>query len=627
MKTNFTITIFALILAIQSFNAQLGRVWATIENPSILSLSSEGQISTTNLAFNQAIQNLGIFSITKALPTSRKVTLQNVYEISCFCDENDLYATLVNSVSELKNVSLAPNYESLSMPNDYNATFTSDYALDLIHAQQAWDITTGSSNVTIAISDQNFYDNHEELLGKITFYDSTNTSNRTHGTAVAILAAGNTNNSIGKSSIGYNSSLALYRMNYNDILVASYSGAKIINLSWTSGCSFNQYAQDVINEAYENGSFIIAAAGNGTTCGGPQYLVYPAAYDNVFAVTSVGPDNNHERTIGNSQTTHQHNERVDLSAPGYDVSISTMNGFYSTGNGTSYAAPQVAGTVALMLANNPCLTNSEIESILKTSAEKIDYLNPSYTGRIGAGRLDAAQAVAMTKNTFARITNVTCFGAQNGEISLFIDSENVTQITWSNGIHTENLDNLNAGIYEVQIKLNNGCILSESFTVTQPDSIDVEVNIINSTENNGSIDLAVTGGKPEYSYIWNNGGTEDNIENLTPGAYQVTITDQNGCSKMYQYEVLNTQNTTSVNETLKNKINVFPNPSNGNATIRWEKEEFKSIQLINQNGQIVFEQNVFFTNQIHVEQLNTGIYLINFIDDTNHFHTEKLIVL
>ena len=626
MKTNFTTTIFALILSIQSFNAQVGRVWATIGNHTILTSTIEGQITSSDLAFNQAIQNLGIFSVKKALPASRKVKLQNVYEISCNCDVNDLYASLVNQVSVVSGVEFAPNYETLSLPNDYNAMFTNDYALDLIKAKDAWDITIGSADISIAISDLNFDTHHEEMNGKVTYYDSTNTSNQTHGTAVAILAAGNTNNLVGKSSIGYNSSLALYHMDYNDVLVASYAGARIINLSWTSGCLLNQYGQDAINEAYENGSFIIAAAGNGSTCGGSENLVYPAAYDNVFAVTSIGPSDNHERTIGNSGTTHQHNLKVDLSAPGYDVAISSMNGFYSTGNGTSYAAPQVAGTVALMLANNPCLTNSEIEDILKSSAAKIDYLNPSYSGKIGAGRLDAAAAVAMTKTINATISNVTCFDEQNGSINLTINSENVNQIYWVNGNTTEDISNLSAGSYRVQVTFNNGCNLWESFTVSQPDSIYVNAQITNALENNGSIYLQVAGGTPDYSFSWSTNETNSQIENLNPGTYQVTVTDQNGCSKIYEYEVLQLQNTATFNENSENKIAIYPNPSNGNATITWEANAFNKIQIVNQNGQLVIEQTIEFMSQFYAEQLTTGIYYVNLIDEKNTLQSRKMIV-
>jgi hypothetical protein len=626
MKTQFTITIFALILTIQSFNAQVGRVWATIENQAILKSITQGQIVSSDLAFNQAINNLEIFSVKKALPSSRNSKLQNVYEISCNCNENDLYAALVNEVSVLSRVTIAPNYETLSTPNDYNATFTYDYALDLINAKQAWDITTSNSNITIAISDQNFSANHEEINGKVVFYDTTNTSNQSHGTAVAILAAGNTNNNIGKSAIGYNSSLALYRMNYDEILAASYEGIKIINLSWTSGCAFNQYAQDVINEAYQNGTFIIAAAGNGTTCGGPENLVYPAAYDNVFAVTSVGPSDNHERTIGNSSTTHQHNEKVDLCAPGYDVAISTLSGFYSTGNGTSYAAPQVAGTVALMLANNPCLSNIEIEEILKMSSEKIDYLNPSYTGRIGAGRLDAAAAVTMSKAISSAISNVTCYGDQNGSISLTINSQNVNQIKWTNGITTEDLNNLFADTYKVQVTYNNGCNLWESFTITQPDSFQVYAQISNATANDGMIHLQVTGGLPSYNYNWSNNETDGVIENLAAGNYMVTITDEGGCLKNYEFEILQLETTASLFENTENNMTVYPNPSNGSSTISWETSDFQQIQIVNQNGQFVLNENIQYLNHFQIDQFASGVYFINLIDMKEQKLTRKLIV-
>jgi subtilisin family serine protease len=210
---------------------------------------------------------------------------------------------------------------------------------------------------------------------------------------VANIIAGNTNNAIGNSSIGYNTTLSLYRMNYNDMLVATYSGAKVINLSWTSGCSFNTYAQQAIDEVYNNGTFIVASAGNGTTCGGANNLVYPASYNNVFSVTSIGSQDNIERVIGNPNTTHQTNASVDICAPGYDVPISSAPGWYLTNSGTSFAAPFVTGTVALMLSIKPDLTNQEIDSILRLSATNIDLLNPNYVGKIGSGRLNSGLAI------------------------------------------------------------------------------------------------------------------------------------------------------------------------------------------------------------------------------------------
>jgi len=184
-------------------------------------------------------------------------------------------------------------------------------------------------------------------------------------------------------------------MNYNEVLAASYAGARVINVSWASSCSFNPYVQNALTEVYNNGTFIVAAAGNGGTCDGADNLAYPAAYEHVFAVTSVGMLDNIEKTIGDPSTRHQTNSSVDICAPGFDVPLTPSPGVYVTGNGTSFAAPYVTGTVALMLAANPDITNAEIDSILRITAVNIDAINPDYVGKIGAGRLNAANAVAM----------------------------------------------------------------------------------------------------------------------------------------------------------------------------------------------------------------------------------------
>jgi hypothetical protein len=109
MTTKFTTTVFALILAMQSLNAQVGRVWATIEDQTILPVFVQNQLTSSDSNFNQSIQSLSIFSVTKALPASRIASLRNVYEISCNCNENDLYATLVNQVAGLKKIEFAPS--------------------------------------------------------------------------------------------------------------------------------------------------------------------------------------------------------------------------------------------------------------------------------------------------------------------------------------------------------------------------------------------------------------------------------------------------------------------------------------------------------------------------------------
>ena len=387
-----------LCFALQTFHlsAQNGVIWTQMPNIGSLEFDShENRLYSSNTDLQNLINEYSILSIEYAVPASKKASLKNLVEITCNCDETELLVAVSKLPTLFVEPEIGPHYETLFVPNDYSIVFENDYALNLINAQQAWDITHGDSSIIIAISDQNFYIEHEDIEGKFHFYDTTNLSPQGHGTAVAITAAGNTNNSTGKSSIGYNSDLALYRMSYNDLLTATYNGYRVINTSWTSGCAPSDYVQNVINEIYENGSIVVAAAGNGGTCGGPTNLVYPAACNHVISVTSIGSTDNHELYAGDPNATHQHNSDIDISAPGLLVPISMAPGYYLVGNGSSFAAPFVSGTIALMLSVDTCLTFEDIETILYTTAVNIDSLNPQYAGLLGNGRLDAGAAVTM----------------------------------------------------------------------------------------------------------------------------------------------------------------------------------------------------------------------------------------
>ncbi len=702
--------VFAIgILAFTSYSQEKSQIWATISTEGIIpSVNSDGNLVSSNPSFNTLISTLSITKVVKALPASKQEKLQKVYEITCNCNEQDLVEAFSKVPTIAQGIVIAPKYETLYTPNDYSLEFANDYALDLINAHSAWDITHGNSSVVIGISDQNYYVNHDELLGKVTHYDATNTTTQTHGTAVAIIAAGNTDNNLGKSSIGFNSSLALYQMSFNEILVATYAGMDIINLSWTAGCFYNQYIQDVINEAYNNGSFIIAAAGNGNTCGGAEQLVYPAALANVFSVTSIGPNDNHEKIAGDPLSTHQHNATVDLCAPGYDVAISAAPGWYLTSSGTSYAAPLISGVVALMLDVNPCLSNLDIEYILKNSSVNIDNLNPNYAGKIGAGRVDANAAVLMASNfittpiqTNAEITgtctgnsgsisispaggqgpytvqwsnnfiglnqdslsiglyainitdargcmidttiqvstnaptlitsiqtNVSCFGLANGAIDVTVVQGVPSFIyAWDNGATTEDLSNLNPGTYQLMLRDGNGCSTEFTYTISEASALILSATATSAdNSNNGTIDLSVIGGTPAYTYQWNNNETSEDLTNLAPGLYTVTVTDANGCQATTAGEVI-FENTNSVSEVENNEWMIFPNPTNNDATIKWNNNKVDEIFITDSNGKMISKKSVLGLNEFQVENLESGIYFVNLYIQNEKIASKKLIVL
>lgn len=497
-------------------------------NPSVFS-SAEWSALSNRLEFTTPI---------KALSASRNPELQKVYEVKGMCDLMQFKEACASFGSEIYSIERGPEYQPLYAPNDLNSQpGISDYALMLINAPQAWDLTQGDNLVVIAVSDQNFDVNHQDLEGKYIYYDVNNNASTTHGTAVAITAAGKTNNGYGLSSIGFNTSLALYKMSFNEILAASYAGADVINISWSSGCFYSQLEQDVIDEVSDNGSFIVASAGNGNTCGLPDALVYPASYNHVFSVTSVGENDNHEQWAGDPTSTHNHNDSVDLAAPGYGVAVSPSIGWVLNMNGTSFAAAYVSGTVALMLSANKCISNIQIEQILKNTAAPLNALNPAYAGKLGAGRLNAFQAVLAASNTWNPIVpsfllTDSCF-TQDASATLLIQGAQAPfDVTWGNNVSGVFNPNLVTNTYTVHIEGTHGCRLDTAIfvqDVVPPTYTVFQVDPLCADANNGGIQLNVTN-NTAISVLWSEGSVGNQLSGLGAGAYSATLSYGNGCA-------------------------------------------------------------------------------------------------
>ena len=133
-------------------------------------------------------------------------------------------------------------------------------------------------------------------------------------------------------------------------------------------------------------------------------------------------------------------------------------------------------------------------------------------------------------------TNLTCFGANNGAASLSITgaSDPVTY-TWSNGATTEEITELSSGTYTVTIVDGNSCFEAFETMISEPSVLLANTTSTGITADgamDGTATASPTGGTPNYSYLWSNGATVEMITGLTPGAYTVTVTDINGCSKV-----------------------------------------------------------------------------------------------
>ncbi len=151
------------------------------------------------------------------------------------------------------------------------------------------------------------------------------------------------------------------------------------------------------------------------------------------------------------------------------------------------------------------------------------------------------QPTALAFNTPV-ITNVTCNGGNNGSITASASGGTPPYLfDWSNGGFAATISNLIAGSYIVTVTDGNNCTKMTTYTVTQPSMIMINlISLINETcagAQDGGIILTTSGGTPPLFSEWSNGSIGNNIADLAPGEYTVTVTDNNDCTKTATYTV------------------------------------------------------------------------------------------
>lgn len=314
-----------------------------------------------------------------------------------------------------------PDYlvHTADTPND--PYVSNQYALRTIQAPGAWIVTHGSASAKIAILDCGIYESHPDLSGKVVAHkDFTGSAFGTddqcnHGTLAAGIASAKTNNGAGVAGVGYDTALMngkvlleqfdsaghLTGANGSSTWIASGirwaadNGAKVINLSLGSvfsptsgsGATCSQTFQDAVNYATTKSVTVIAAAGNdGTT-----ELFQPASCAGVISV--AGTDQNDAKSSFSN-----YGPWVSVAAPGSAIlgpinpTLPENNGqSYGSGDGTSFAAPNVAGLAGLLWATRWNTTAATVSARILTTADPI-------VGQTGVawqtGRINAAKAVS-----------------------------------------------------------------------------------------------------------------------------------------------------------------------------------------------------------------------------------------
>ena len=156
-------------------------------------------------------------------------------------------------------------------------------------------------------------------------------------------------------------------------------------------------------------------------------------------------------------------------------------------------------------------------------------------------------------------TNILCYDASTGSIDLTV-AGGITpySYTWSNSATTEDISNLPAGLYQVIVTDNHGCVDSIETTVTQPtDSMTITfttVDILCFGDSTGSIDVSISGGNAPYTFSWDSGQTTEDIANLPSGTYTITVTDNNNCSQDMEITVTQPAMPLTLSETHQNAL-------------------------------------------------------------------------
>jgi subtilisin family serine protease len=273
------------------------------------------------------------------------------------------------------------------------------WGLAKIQAEAAWEETTGSSDVVIAIVDTGVDLNHPDLNDKIVpGWDFVNDDNSAqddhgHGTHVAGIAAAETDNNRGVAGMSWGARIMPIKVlrydgdgYYSDVAqgvqYACNHGASIINLS-LGGSNPSSTLKDALEQAYAGGCVIVAAAGNS----GENKVDYPARYGEAIAVAATDQADAH---VGFSDTGPQ----VEVAAPGVDI-YSTLwtpsSHTYGWKRGTSMSTASVSGLSSLVWTLCPELTNAQLRDVLKSTTK--DLGATGWDPYFGYGRIRAQEAV------------------------------------------------------------------------------------------------------------------------------------------------------------------------------------------------------------------------------------------
>jgi hypothetical protein len=249
-----------------------------------------------------------------------------------------------------------------------------------------------------------------------------------------------------------------------------------------------------------------------------------------------------------------------LSFGTYDVTVVDANGCEVTG---SYSITE-PGALALTLAAQAVLCNGGSDGSIDVTAsggtppysytwslpQTGEDLANVPTGTYSVTVSDANNCTVIDSDFVAEptltdvtgtVSEISCFGFGDGSINITVSGGTAPHtFAWSNQATTEDVSGLFADTYTVSVTDNNNCLVTETFTVTEPAQLMVsgqatDVSCFGGAD--GTVSVAVSGGTTAYTYMWSNQETTEDLTDVSAATYMLTVSDANACTATGSYTV------------------------------------------------------------------------------------------
>ncbi|MBL0309480.1 MAG: M4 family metallopeptidase [Bacteroidetes bacterium] len=329
-------------------------------------------------------------------------------------------------------------------------------------------------------------------------------------------------------------------------LSASSLGAGTVTVTVTDSKSCSASASQILTPS---SALLASATGTDATCFG--------ASNGTIALIITGGTPQYNYSWSGGITTQN---RTGLAPGTYEVTVTDGGGCSGTASSTIAQPSPITATIIKTDAScNQLVGSATVSSSGGTGTHTYLWSNNQTTARIAslaAGNYSvivtdrnsctASASTVINNNANLTFTHhfapVTCFGDTNGSVRIQVTNGNAPfTYFWSNGETDSALTNLSAGTYYLTITDAVRCDKKDTIVIDQPDLLNIALNITQPScngVNDGHTNIQVTGGTPNYTILWSNGGNSTIANQLSEGGYEVTVTDSHQCQATTTFQII-----------------------------------------------------------------------------------------